>query len=78
MEALDHSRKADKYSNAQSGGFASHSTQYALRAVSAQEEARILKLSAFAQYRQNLQDTHGRIYFVPGLHVPGDTNHPVR
>lgn len=78
MEALDHARKADKRSNAQSVGVGTHSTAYALRAVSAQDEARILALPAFAQFRKQLQNSAGKVYFMPGIHTPGDVNHPVR
>lgn len=78
MEAIQYKRRTDAYSTMLAAGFRTHSTLFALMAPSAEEESRILNLPAFALYRKKLQDAQGRVYFTPGIHRPGDPNHPIR
>lgn len=78
MEAIEFKRRSEKRSNMQTVGISSSSTLYGLRAVSPQDEQRIMQLPAYALYRKPLQNATGQPYFMPGLDTPGDPNHPMR
>lgn len=78
MEAIEFKRRSEKRSNMQTVGLVSSATLFGFRAVSAQDEARILQLPGYGLYRLPLQNSAGLSYFMPGVDTPGDPNHPIR